>query len=197
MAIILALENLYNLVTADLAASSTIVTTAQKFGWRETSRQDGGNARIVWVPGDPDGNLGALLPAKYPSRSITTLGRPLANLGELFYVTISAADPTAPDNEIAQYHATRLLYDAWIAAVYRAARGTFGILKQRWVIDKNERRWGAALEITGSIQAVIPDSVAQAAPVDTGAAVVGELDSNGEPQGSGVTDPEFDVAAGS
>jgi hypothetical protein len=137
------------------AAPDSRAQRANPFGWRQANRQ-GVGARIVWIPGDdPGGNIGALLPPKYPAR--LDPGRPLATLEELFTCYITHADTTANEDERKQYHIVRLLYDAWIRAVYLAAHGTFRIVSQGWITDKNERRYGAGLRVVGAIQAMIPD----------------------------------------
>lgn len=173
MATILALEKLYTDCVTRFGAEGTFGTTpsgpaaaaaANPFGWRETARQGGATNRIVWVPGDDaQGNLGALDPPRYPGR--IDPGRPLGTLDELFTCYISAADGAAlQTNELAQYKATRLLYDAWYRAVYLAAHGTFHIRASSWVIStragpKAERRFGATIRVLGAIQAMIPDEV--------------------------------------
>jgi hypothetical protein len=172
MAIILALEKLYDDVVTQFGVDGTFgvtpdpVTAAQRanaFGWREPARQGGPVARIVWVPGDDgSGALGTLGAPKYPNR--TDPGRPLATLEELFTVWISSADTGAlQSNERAQYHSTRLLYDAWVRAVYLNAHGTYRILAQQWVIagagvPRAAHRFGTAIRVTGAIQAMIPDA---------------------------------------
>jgi hypothetical protein len=78
---------------------------------------------------------------------------------------------TAPENELLQWKATRLLFDAWYRAVYLAAHGTFEIQDSRWVIDKTERRRGNAIRVLGAIQSMVPDSEIPSAPVDTHAEI--------------------------
>lgn len=193
MAIILALEKLYTDTIAQFGEDAQFgtpvnpvthlpdpfygATRANVFGWREPSRQGGPAARIVWMPGDPGGNLGAFTAPKYPGR--IDIGRPLVGLDELFTVWLSNADDTQPNNELAQWKAARLLYDAWMRAIYLVAHGTFKIVSQAWEIAKNERRYGATLRIVGAIQAVIPDTVPTLVPIDTGANVTyTELDAS-------------------
>lgn len=173
MATILALEKLYTDCVARFGSEGTFGNTptplaaaqaANPFGWRETARQGGGVNRIVWVPGDDaQGNLGPLLPPRYPGR--VDPGRPLGTLDELFTCYISAADVSVPQtNELAQWKATRLLYDAWYRAVYLAAHGTFHLHAHSYVVStkagpKAERRFGATIRVVGAIQAMIPDAV--------------------------------------
>jgi hypothetical protein len=172
VAIILALEKLYSDVTARFAADQRNVP--QAFGWRAPSAQAPLPERIVWVPGDDEsGDLGVVDPPKYPGRN----PRPLATLYEIFTCRIAAHDPASPADEALQYRATRLLFDEWYRAVRNAAPGQFEILKARWITDKNQFRYGAAIRVLGAIQSMIPDYTLLGAPVDTKAAVtVVELD---------------------
>jgi hypothetical protein len=166
----LALEQLYNDVVARFTAEGTSCTSL--FGWRVPAQQVLG-ARIAWVPGDPSGNAGQDGPARNPGRN----PRPIGTLRELFHVIISSSDLTAPENELRQYKATRLLRDAWHRAVYLAAHGTFAIQSETWIVEKNERRFGAALRIVCVIESMIPDEPATTAPVDTSAVIdVSSLD---------------------
>lgn len=167
MAIILALEKLFDDVNAQFLADSSNV--AMTFGWREPVRQTEPFRRVVWVPGDPSGSLGDLGGARYPFQDPEVSGRPLQNLAELFTCYISASDDTDPTNERKQYHATRLLYDAWVRAVWLSAHGTYVIRSSAWVTDKNERRFGATIRVVGAIMAKIPDEPLTGAPVDTAA----------------------------
>lgn len=170
---VLALEILHDAVVARFALDGTPCDFA--FGWREPNRQ--GQlpvANIVTMPGDPQGALGDMMGPRYPG-ALTV--RPLAGLWESFTVYIQAHDPDAPENERAQYRAARLLYDAWIRAVYLAAFGNWRINTQTWITTKNERRFGAGLRITGGILAVIPDLPVTLAPVDTKAELTESLNS--------------------
>lgn len=189
MAEILAVERLYDAVAARFVAEGTGAVNV--FGWRTPAQHALGN-RVAWAPGDPTGNAGATGPAKQPGRNPRSLG----TLHELFTVTITGADMTAPDDERAQYKAARLLRDAWFRAVYLAAHGTFAIKSERWLTEQLERRRGAALQIVCELQAMIPDVARTGAPADVAAAIdveladVRELDTTGGeesmPAGRGV-----------
>ena len=161
MSIVFALPRLFDLVEARFAGDLT--TAEQTFGWRTPQRHKASSARIAWVPGDPSGGVGPMLPARNPGGD----PRSLATLGELFTVYISATDATAPEDERKQYEATRALYDAWYRAVYLAARGTFEVQSLDWNVSKNERRHGAELVCVCAIEAKIPDAPYTLAPVDT------------------------------
>lgn len=148
---ILAFEDLYDSVRGEFAAQA--LNVEQPFGGREKSRQLGDRPRIVWVPGSETGDLGRIVPAKRPGRN----PRPLLTLQELFHCQITGFDASAAEDERAQYHATRLLYDAWLRAVYLAAYGTFEIVSQRWLTQRSESRFGLSIIATGAIEAMIPD----------------------------------------
>jgi hypothetical protein len=170
MAIVLALEKLFN----DVSARFVTETTAAKnlFGWREPAKQlptgvtgSTPNARICWVPGDDEsGGVGDLGPARGPGGNPRSLG----TLGEVFTVYLIASDPTQPENEFAQYKAARLLFDAWWRAVYLSAHGTLQLTKPklRWANEKLERRHGAAIRVLLSVDAMIPDIAYPDAAVD-------------------------------
>lgn len=148
----LALERLYFAVRDRFVDEGT--AAALVLGWRTPPQHKTSAARIAWVPGDPSGKAGRVGSAKQPGRN----PRPLATLFELFTCEISAFDPLAPEDELAQYKAARLLYDAWYRAVYLAAHGTFTVESTEWLETKNERRHGAALRVVCSVQAMIPDA---------------------------------------
>ena len=170
MADTLALEYLYNTVVARFASEgSTVfgVAVDQPFGWRPEKQMLAG-PRIVWMPGDTSSSAGKLTAARNPGR---IPARPLATLLELFTCTISAEDPAAPENELSQYRGARFLFDAWLRAVYLAARGTYTIESIGWVDTQKERRFGAALRVVGTVQAMIPDAQLESAPVDTTAVI--------------------------
>lgn len=160
---VLALVLLYEAVVArmDAEAIATSETpTPHAFGWREPARRQdeavGVWRRVVWVPGD-DGDLGDLLPARQPGRN----PRPIATIAELFTVYLEAADRSTAataENELAQYTATRLLFDAWLRAARLHAGEQLVVESARWVTDKTTRRFGATLRVVCSIQAMVPDA---------------------------------------
>lgn len=183
----LAVEQLYSRVVARFALD---VTPAENvFGWREPEKHVEGN-RIAWVPGDPSGKVGLTAPPRNPGRN----PRPLATLRELFTCVISASDPTDPENELAQYKATRLLRDLWFRAVYLAAHGTFVIRDEAWISVRKERRHGAAIRVVLELEAMVADTVHEVAPVDTSASITVALKTDAEPPI--VIDPGGDVDTG-
>jgi hypothetical protein len=170
MAVILALPRLFDAVVAHFAAelAEDATPVPQAFGWREPAKRTGSTTRIVWVPGDDaNGDMGEVLPAKQPGRNPRSLG----TLDELFTVYIEAVDVSAYETERAQYQVVRELFDAWWRAVYLAAHGTVAIQSAGWVIEKKERRHGAALRVLCAVQAMIPDAPLELAPVDVRAVV--------------------------
>lgn len=156
MAIVLALPKFYADVKAIVEASTPAVQFA--FGWREPSKNvEGiGTARIVFAPGDVGGALGEDLPPRNPGRN----PRPIATLGELFRVYVTAYDPSAPRDELVQYKAARVLFDEWRRAAHVAAHGTFKVESLAWNVAKTEGRFGAEIIATCSIESMIPDSAA-------------------------------------
>lgn len=157
----LSLEHLYDGVVARFAVIG-MGAVKQPFGWREVAQQQVDDLRICWVPGDANGALGTVGPAMQPGRD----PRPLATLMERFHVVISGRDPSAPEDERLQYKATRLLYNAWYAAMYRVARGTFTSDDGQWVTTagvngstpRHERRNGTALVVNCTLQALLPEA---------------------------------------
>lgn len=166
MAIILALEKLFDDVGARFVSEASGIT--QSFGWREPGRQLVQPAHIDWVPGDDtSGDFGKVQGPKFPGRN----PRPLWAPRELFTCYLQGYDSAAPTDERAQWKATRLVYDAWLRAIYLAAYGTIVIDGTRWVVTKKELRFGATLRCVGAILNMSPDSELSGAPADTHAHV--------------------------
>jgi hypothetical protein len=186
----LALEQLYAAVVTRFTAEGT--AAANVFGWRASAQQIAGGARIAWKPGTPSGDLGKLGPARNPGRN----PRPIATLRELFTVDISAVDPAAPEDESAQYHATRMLYDAWLRAVHLAAYGTYTVESEQWLIDKLNRRHGTAVRVVCSIEAMVPDLVQTTVDTDTSADVTVILGSDDSESGVIEGGGEIDTGEG-
>lgn len=169
----LAVEVLYDAVVARFTSEG--VNAVNVFGWREPAKHVEGN-RVAWVPGDPSGKVGLTGPARNPGRN----PRPLATLHELFTVWITASDPTDPENERAQYKATRVLRDLWHRAVYKAAHGTFSIRDEEWDRKRTERQYGATLRVVVELQSMVPDVVQAVAPVDTRGSITVVLQTSAE-----------------
>lgn len=186
MSVVLAIPNAYDLIVSRFALDGTACDFA--FGWRETQRQLTSPRRIVFQPGDPTGTLGDVAPARFPGRN----PRPIATLNELVTVFVEAHDAADPENERAQYQATRELFDGFYRALYLACRGTFEVVSSKWDTSKNLRRRGAMLVAVISLQAMIPDSALTAAPVDTSASITPSLDA--ENDGAGTADTVITVS---
>lgn len=166
MAIILAIPTLYDKVITQFGVDGN-PDVKFFFGWREPARQLQSFTRIVCYPGNPQGSAGEILPPRNPGDN----PRALANLSELCTWEITGNNTDAPENERAQYQATRELFCAWYRAVYLAAFGTYEIVSVDWVIDHNERRRGACLRVVLGVLAILPDSVIELAPVDVSASL--------------------------
>lgn len=161
MAIILALPNLFDRVSARFVAEATPVQNF--FGWKEREKNKTVGNRICWVPGNEAGDLGEIAPARYPGQN----PRPLANLDELFVCYIGAFDIAEAESDRAQYIANRMIFDAWYRAVYREAHGTFAMVQGAWTLTQKTRAHGRELAIVCTIQATIPDDTNDVIPVDT------------------------------
>lgn len=150
----LALEKLFEDVTHRFEDEGTGVPNV--FGWRTPALRGAQQNRICWVPGDPSGAAGEVTSARQPGRN----PRSLATLEELFTVIIEARDAVMMDleNEIYQYAAARLLFDAWYRAVYLSARTTVAVKSTSWMVDRTTRRHGATLRVVCTVQSMIPDS---------------------------------------
>lgn len=188
MSTVLALPLLYEAVVADFAAAAAaedppVDPVPQPFGWRAPDHRTG-TKRIVWVPGD-QGDVGEVGSARNPGRN----PRPLLTINELFTVFVEAFDASAPENELVQYTAARLLLDDVLGAVHRAAHGTVTVQGVRWVDEKKVRRHGATLRVVLSIEAMVPDRVRGTAPTDTAANVTTY------PSATGVTEGETDTVS--
>lgn len=148
-----AIPNLYAAVKARFTLDSTQVVNL--FGWRTPDQRIVQGARICWLPGDDEsGDAGALAPAKYPGGYPRSLG----TLRELFTLIILVSDQGNPENELAQYNATRLVFDAWYRAAYLAAYGTFEVQDVSWLNGVKDRRYGAGMRVLVAIDSMIPDS---------------------------------------
>lgn len=173
MADTLALEKLYADVVARFAAESTAVPNT--FGWREPKHRGGQQNRICWVPGDPSGAVGEVASARSPGGNPRSIG----TLAEMFTLYVEGRDTTAPENELAQYKAVRLIFDAWFRAAYLSVRNLLHVKSMAWMVDRTTRRHGATLRAVCTVQAMIPDTAYDAAE-DVDAEVDMQLDSDGD-----------------
>lgn len=157
---------------SDAEAAEPVTTPVPvTFGWREPATQRQTSHRIVFVPGDDSGgSLGSL---GAPESPYVSLARPIARLDEVFTAYLEAEDTSAPESELAQYEAARALYDAFVRAVH-LSRVPYSITSQRWLADRTVRYAGAAIRLTGTVSAIVPDSPAAIAPSATTATVATE-----------------------
>jgi hypothetical protein len=160
MADTLALEKLFDDVVNRFDYDDTKVPNL--FGWQSPERRGGRQNRICWVPGDPSGALGGVTSARCPGGNPRSIG----TLEETFTVYLEGRDRNHPEDELCQYKATRLLFDAWYRAAYLSVRNLLEIKSAAWMTDRKTRRHGATLRIVCSLQAMIPDEAFIVAPAD-------------------------------
>lgn len=166
----LAVERLVRLVSARFELEGPQVPVL--FGAQKVRQKLEPGNRVIWVPGDDEtGDMGALGPARHPGRN----PRPLGTLHEIVTVYLVATDTAALTNEMAQYRAGRLLWDAWYRAVYLAAHGTFEIIRARWESRRKERPFGAAIRALISVQSMIPDEPVPEISIGAGAELTPSL----------------------
>lgn len=186
MAIILALEQLFNDVTERFEAEGTVVPNV--FGWQSPKHRGAQQNRICWVPGDPSGAAGEVTGAMSPGGNPRSIG----TLGETFTVYVEARDATDLENELKQWHAARLLFDAWFRAAYLSVRNLLTVKSTAWLADRTARRHGATLRAVCTVQSMIPDAAYTAAE-DVEAVVVAELDDDDDESTPGTSDAAFGV----
>jgi len=171
MADTLAWEKVYNDVVARFAAESTDIPNV--FGWRKPKHRGAQQNRICWVPGDPSGAAGEVASALSPGGNPRSIG----TLAELFTIYVEGRDATNLENELAQYAATRLIFDAWFRAAYLSVRNLLVVKSTAWMVERTTRRHGATLRAVCSVAAKIPDAAYEAAE-DVEAVVDVQLDSD-------------------
>jgi hypothetical protein len=162
MADTLALEKLYRDVVQRFADEETDVPNV--FGWRKPAQRGAVQNRICWVPGDPSGAAGEVVGAKNPGGNPRSLG----TLLEVFtvYIEAYASFSGEPENELKQYKAARLMFDAWFRAVYlartvvdgRSVRYRLAVKSTAWMVDRTVARLGATLRVVCELDAMIPDA---------------------------------------
>jgi hypothetical protein len=182
--ITLALEELYDDVSARFTAEATGVPNS--FGWREPKKRGGEQNRICWVPGDPSGAMGEVTSARSPGGNPRSIG----TLDEMFTVYVEGRDGSAPENERAQYKATRLIFDAWFRAAYLSVRNLLKVKSAIWMVDRTTRRNGATIRAICTIKADLRDVAYDGVNLDD-AVVEMQLDSDEDPGTH--TDESFNV----
>lgn len=173
MADTLALEKLYDDVVARFVTDSTDVPNV--FGWRKPANRGAQQNRICWVPGDPSGSAGEVAAAHNPGENPRSIG----TLEETFTVYVEGRDSSSPENELAQYKATRLIFDAWFRAAYLSVRNLLTVKSATWMVDRTTRRYGATIRAVCAVSAKIPDAAYEIAE-DVEAVVDMQLDGDND-----------------
>lgn len=127
------------------------------FGWRAPQRRRATRRRIAVIPGDATTGGAGTLGGGGPSIG-DGVYRSLARLGEMVTVECEAHDPSAPEDELAQYRETRWLYDIAIRAILRAHMGRAEVVSQEWETRRSERRHGALMRVLLELDVAVPDA---------------------------------------
>lgn len=136
------LLELVDAVRDTLAAEGVAATVV--YGRREPAKQINGvgAGRVAFVRGDDGGAAGDLKPPRspggYPART-------LWRWHEHARVYVRAYDATQPEDEAAQYAATRVLLQWVVRSIHEAAFGKYAIGAPRWVESAVERQRGEEL----------------------------------------------------
>jgi hypothetical protein len=146
---------LYTSLVARVAAEGPLDCDVV-FGWRAPARSRLKRRRIAVIPGDESGSVGEIAPGG-PS-SGDGVYRALATLRELVTIECEANDPSAPEDELAQYRAARALYDVAVRGAMLAMPGRVRVSSTEWETRRTERRHGALLRVVLELDAVIPDA---------------------------------------
>lgn len=155
MATILALQNLYNVVSAEI--NSIRPDVVFNFGPKAIVRQPTTSFQIVdIVPGDESGNIGKL---QMPM-NVGGSPRNLYDIAEAFTVYIRAYDAAEPESYMRQYSAATLLWQDFVASCRRNFSGLveFQTAKYNRQVG-NERLFGCQVIIGCSLRSPIPDLV--------------------------------------
>lgn len=146
------LGKVYEAIVAEFAADGE--GTAVFFGKRESAKQiNQGTGRANRVVVDPrDGSTaGAFAPPRFSTGNPKTVASFLPS-ATLF---LWAADLTKPNDELAQYEAVTALQRRVVAAVFRAAHGSFSLGKATDVAKTTERvlgyEWSIVLNLNEQI----------------------------------------------
>jgi len=145
-------SNLFDEVKTRLTAATVDATVV--FGKREVTKQinqgPGRANRVVFVPGDEAGALGAYEPVREPgpnlrSRVIAGGRRTPRSLWDWHVagrVYVWAFDGTAPEDERKQWDAMVELHDYVVEAIHGAASGNYKIRAPKDPAKTVERRFG-------------------------------------------------------
>lgn len=179
MSVLFSWEDLFAAVDARFTAEQ--IGAPNLFGFNVQARQTVTGPRVLWVPGDDSsGDLGEIKGANRPGGN----PRNLLNVHELFTIYCVSGDVTTADDDLANYHAARILMDQVLRAVtlHCGGYGNFAVKSAAWVLrrakERQERRWGAAIRLVLARPSLVPDEVITLAPVDTLGEVTVQLGEN-------------------
>jgi hypothetical protein len=142
-------------VDAQFAADGSDVPSF--FGAREITQQFASNRRIVWVPGDPNGDIGEV---REPVRTGEAPVRDVAEILERFtlYIHGTDADVANASDDEAQYQEVRLIFDAVIRALKLHFFGTFKVLSSKYLSGPSAfGSWGSQIRAVLQVSARVPD----------------------------------------
>ncbi len=162
---VLGLPWLYNLIKTRFDAEGP-PNTNFAFGWKESFRKSLKSPRIVFEPGPikPDYVRG---PGGAPRRLSTSIETCTVYLWDLPAATpaVPATETTpaipavkaALEDELAQYTATRYLYDLFARAILLDAHGVVRIDSVDWIKPDLERKQGVELKVKITLEANVLD----------------------------------------
>jgi hypothetical protein len=131
-----------------LEGSSTVVVFGHREGAKQTNQGAGRANRITIVPGDETGKAGAIASARLGGRH----RRQFATWAEALTFSVWGFDASRPNDERAQYSATRALFSQLVEAIRKAQCGRVAISGVKWSTAPSERSFGRSLSFVVSIQ---------------------------------------------
>lgn len=133
-----------------LRGEGTIVTFGPREPGKHINQGRGRANRITVTPGDDTGKAGALEGGKwgFGRRQIATWIEPIT-------WTAWGVDTSRPNDEGAQYQATRALFGRMLEALRGAQCGRFKLRDPRWTTVPVERSFGRALSIVVELETPI------------------------------------------
>lgn len=128
------------------------VTATVSLGWKQPTQQinqgPGGANRVVFIPSDPSGRGGKILPARQPGpRQVdaSTTVRSLYSWDRQLVVSVWAVDATAPQDEALQIEAVEDLFGWTIRAVHAFAHADARWGDVAWTTSPVEHVFGREL----------------------------------------------------
>jgi len=151
MAVILALQDLYDRIAADFATKNVVFN----FGSRSITRQPTTSFQIIdIVPGNESGDIGSFV----MPREIGGNPRHLYDILENFTVYVRGFDGSEPENQLRQYTATMLLAQAVIASARDAVPGNIIFNGWKWNrANNNERQFGGQIILSCVLRSPVVD----------------------------------------